>query len=409
MEARDRLLAPCVTLNAETNKVTAVDIGALVTRLLLFDHYILDSVRLGEFPHLVGSFGIDGVERLLGAGCFEIHCDARTVGQTGQLAVLESRAQQGVLPIGSYSFALIGVPDRKEYLHGCLQEVQKELGVSTKEAIKLKKALMQRIIDPPDSLGHSGMAQMNRDLADNRDIVRTALTQHLRDEEHLDVQQAQVQCAVEQIAEGDFKTTTNLQTFGFNREREHKIVERALLGVGGLNLRLDQMEALHVMSGFREHELPIFDSKLDFVARHVSPEAQVERFSRIVSLVGLPDPSYAVAQGEKFDIAKLLEVRESAECREFRTWLRSLDEKSDKEIKERVESFKAKVSEAMKSAPGRAVRFGVVTAAGLIPGAGLALGPGLGAIDNFVVDKILGDPGPAAFLSHEYMSLFGGQ
>jgi hypothetical protein len=109
------------------------------------------------------------------------------------------------------------------------------------------------------------------------------------------------------------------------------------------------------------------------------------------------------------NVAKLLEVRDSAECQEFRTWLRTLDEKSDEEIKNRVDSFRAKVSEAMKSGPGRVVRFGVVAGSSLIPGAGVVVSPGLGILDTFVIDKILGDPGPAAFLSHEYKSLFDGE
>ena len=62
-----------------------VDLAAIVTRLLLFDHYVIDSSRLREFPALINAFGVNGVEALLDSGCVEILCDARTLDRRGNL------------------------------------------------------------------------------------------------------------------------------------------------------------------------------------------------------------------------------------------------------------------------------------------------------------------------------------
>jgi hypothetical protein len=408
-DPRDRLLAPCLVAGSPNDQDSQVDLAAIVVRLLLFDHYIIDSVRLKEFPPLVRALGVKGVEALLEAGCVEIHCDARSVGQTGQLAILEDRQQRGILPIGCYSFSLVAMPDREEYLHGCLQEVQPQLGIPLKKAIKLKQKIVKRIIEPPDGLGQAGMDQLQRDLADDRDVARVALLRHLHQEEQReDLDLANIECSLDEIADRDFRATTNLRALGYDEQREHEIVERALLAVGGVNLRLEQMQALSAITGLRGEELPIFDSKLDYLARQLDPDVQVERFHRVVELAGLPDPAAAIDTGQVMDIEKLLKVRETDECREFRNWLRGVDAATDQELEERIASLRARVSEAMQSRAGRAVRFGVTTGSGFIPGAGIVVAPTLGVIDAFLIDKLLGDPGPAAFLSREYRSLFDG-
>jgi len=48
-----------------------LDVESLVRRLLLFDTYILYSVRLKEIPDLVRRFGYEGALALLGSGALE--------------------------------------------------------------------------------------------------------------------------------------------------------------------------------------------------------------------------------------------------------------------------------------------------------------------------------------------------
>lgn len=353
---------------------------------------------------------MSGVRQLLDAGCLKIYCDARTVAQTGQLGVLEDRQRRGLLPLGSYSFSMLSIRDRKEFISGCLQEIQPLFSSSRlKDVGKLKQAIVGQLVEPLENLGQASITQLHSDLADNREIARVSLFRYLANEEHRNVKFTQVECVIEEVADRDYRVHTNLADLGFDEARAHSIVEKALLAVGGLNLRLEQMEAFHAMSGFKDRELPLFDSKLEFLARQMQPDAQVNRLHRVVELLGLPDFSGALSRGETVDIGDLLKLRDSDECREFRTWLRRLDQQTDREIKERVEGLRAKVSGALKSKGGRVARYAVVSAVGFFPPVGIALGPALGAVDAFALEKLLGDPGPVAFLTHGYRSLFDGK
>ena len=403
-ELRDRVLGPCALTDPSSGRLIGVDVGALLLRLLLFENNMLDSIRLGEIPHLVSVLGFDQVMALLTQVGLQINCDARTFGQTGQLAVLRPT---GVLPLLSYSFGLVTMPDRDEYVAGCLHEMQASLNLPIKKIVRLKKAIMKCLIDPPATLGRAATTQLMQDLTDNREVARVSLRRTLEQAGH-SFDQTGLRIHIEPLGDGDFRTTTNLSSYGIDLNEQHSLVERAFLGVGGLALRLDQMQSLQVISGFREEELPIFDAKLNFLAAQISPEAQADRLQRVVTLAGLPDPSEALAQGLEINIDKLLKVRESDECRDFRAWLRTVDQETDDAIRDRVSSLKAKTSEVFHSSTGRVIRFATVTGAGFVPVAGPALSIGLGVVDTFALDRMLGDPGPSAFLSKKYKSLFDG-
>ena len=375
-ELRDRLLAPCAIV--DENKVRGVDAGALILRLLFFEGNILDSTRLGEIPHLVRLLGVDQVMVLLKSGSLQINCDARTFGQTGQLVDFRQGIHGPVLPPGSFSFALITVPSRDEYLSGCLAEMQAELSLPLKKVIKLKQELLRHIVAIPEGLGRGAVRQLNLDLTDNRDVARASLAQTLVQAGHT-VNMSQLRIELEPIGNDGYRATTNLSSLGIESNEEHSLVERALLGVGGLSLRLEQMQSFQAISGFRDEELPIFDSKVQFLASQLTAEDQAARFQRVVTLAGLPDPTEALIAGQSIDIEKLLKVRSSDECRDFRLWLRTLDQETDKDIEDRVNSLKAKVSEAFQSKTGRAIRFGSGSRFGIHSRRGTSGKPGPGS------------------------------
>lgn len=157
------------------------------------------------------------------------------------------------------------------------------------------------------------------------------------------------------------------------------------------------------MPGFRPAELPLVEEKFRFMLAQVDAKAQEERFARVVSIAGLPDPETAPGA---IDLERLLEIRDSEEAREFRQWLRTLDQVSDEEIREQVESISEKISGAVHSSAGKTVRFAITTGVGLIPGVGQVAGPVVGALEQFALDKVVREPGPVSFLSSSYMSIF---
>ncbi len=88
---------------------------------------------------------------------------------------------------------------------------------------------------------------------------------------------------------------------------------------------------------------------------------------------------------------------------DFRSWLRRLDHQTDDEIAAEFADLRAHAAEVLRSPTGRAVRFLIASAAGLV---GLVPGLAVGGADAFLIDKIVGRPGPAAFVSRWYPSIF---
>lgn len=210
---------------------------------------------------------------------------------------------------------------------------------------------------------------------------------------------------VEQIDAEDFRTETNLgEVAGLDDPAVHKAVERGLLGVGGLNQRIEYMERHRALAAFRNDDLPLFEEKLGFLARQLDPDAQVERFDRVLDLIDLPDVANDPGTRD-VDIARLLEILESEEAREFRSWLRGLDSLRDNEVEQEIRKLRDLVRRAVRSSAGKGVRFAATTGVGLIPGAQLA-GLGLGALDAFVLERLVPEAGPTAFLSQLYPTVF---
>ena len=99
-------------------------------------------------------------------------------------------------------------------------------------------------------------------------------------------------------------------------EAEHAIVQQGLLAIAGINHRLHEMEIYGAISGLRGTELPILERKFSILENTLDPDAQEERFDRVVTLANLPTSMHIAAAGG-VNVKKLLKVRESAECVEF--------------------------------------------------------------------------------------------
>jgi len=170
--------------------------------------------------------------------------------------------------------------------------------------------------------------------------------------------------------------------------------------MAGLTQRINLMQEFNAVTGFQDDELPLLDARLSFLSRALDPTEDERRFDRVVLLAGLPD-LHQLAPG--IDVDKLLKLRASRDWTEFRSWLRQIDTETDSEIEARFTDVRAQAAAAMQSTRGRAVRFVVTLAAGflgLIPGLAVSTG------DAFLVDRLLGRPGPAVFLGRSYPSIF---
>jgi hypothetical protein len=420
-ELRDRLLAPSAILD-EQNGFVRVDVGALVRRLILFETYILESVGLREFEGLVDVFGVEGVIALLESRALCIRLNQWYVVQTGQSDFVKPRSgTRAALPHGSFTFSTAAfipknyldtsvAPSALDPFEGTRREafdhVRAVGGAGSKANQKLREWIGAALVEPERRpLGEDVFPAMAADLTKNRALVERAVAQALEQTAGVAGAPGDLCVSVEQVHDREFKVESNLATrLNVSPDKEHRVIEQALLAVAGLNRRFDDMHVYGALSGLQPQEAALIEDKFRFVVDQVDPKAQEQRFTRVVELTGLPDASAA----EKVDAERLLEVRNSHECREFRAWLRRLDTEADEEVEEQVASVGEAIARAIHGPAGRVSRFLVTAGVGVIPGAGQVLAPALSALDQFALRRVIPEPGPASFLSRSYRSIFQG-
>lgn len=405
MSLTRQLIGKCAVLDPENDSVE-VDLTGFVRRLVLFDKLILQSIRLKELPFLLNVFGYNGFVSLIQSGAFVIHCDAATVGQTGQLRVLESRAKKGLLPLCSYAFSMVRTTDWHSYIENCLRILDAVDSISDTQHNALKNLVKSSAVSYPTDFGTTSLTQLKTELATNRPGIELLVMKSLGDRLGITVDKGSIGITTHRIDDTDFRVETNIASqFHLDELVTHKVIERALLAVGGLNQRIEEMRTYSAISGFLPEEVPIFAEKLDFLFESLLPQRQEERFQRVLDITGVPELD-KVDTSTRVDADKLLEVRDSAECREFRTWLSTIDYASDTEIRERMGSLQARLSTLAHTKLGRGMRFITITGIRFIPVVGSALAPVLGGLDRFLLEKLFPHSGPASFINNLYPSIF---
>ena len=376
----------------------AVDTAKLLRYLLLFDRVIIHSSRLREFSILASDLGPTGLSALLKSGTIRVLCHALTTAQVGQSDI---GGRNTPLPNGSYSFRAISTADRKDYLHGCFQNVKTNRELTYKQSIRLKGEIASILVDPVESVRKDTEDQLLSDLRCSVPHFVTALVLELRRDYGISVKPTDLTLDIHEFNERDFRVESNLHTLMTLDEFAcHKVTERALLTVGGLNQRMAEMNGYSAMTDFWYRDLSLLDKKLRYLA-HIAPEERDRALATVLALPGLPDVAQAVSEG-RFDIERFLEIRDSEDGREFRRRFRGRGPDDIALLTDRWEGLRSKLGAWIGTPRGKMVRFLVSTGAGLIPVAGLAAG----AVDSFWLEKWLPRSQPLAFLQHSYRSVF---
>jgi hypothetical protein len=286
-----------------------------------------------------------------------------------------------------------------------LQEVHKA-DIPFKEAKKVKLALASRLLTYSPDAASAGIADTVEDFIRHHPVVWEAIRCAVKMETGIDVG-TDSGYAVEHLGHnGDIRVSTSLVSKdGMSEEQQHKFVERGVITVANLNQRIRFMESFEAVTGFQADEVPFFEKKLSFIMRQLDPDVQERRFERVVTIGGLPGVSDLPA-GSVIDVDRLLKLRDDAECRELRSWIRNVDSETDEEINARFKSVRARVASVVESKSGKVVRFLATSGAGAIPVIGIGAGPLISAADTFLLEKVIGKPGPATFLSKNYPSIF---
>ncbi len=348
MDLRGKLLAPCANRKAGPNLEVDFLAGEFLERLILFDKYILDSIRFQEIPHLIKVFDYTPVLELLNSGILLIHSETfGTFGSTGRTSKVSAyRSKKGDLPLCSYCIDPCSIypyesprederdykKDQKQFTHQNLQLLNKIDGVSSKQGKKLREAVARRVIHfSLDSVIKEISDQNYKDFRDHDPAIKVAIASRIKTLLNQKVGPDAIELKIEFIDEQDFRVESNIESkLSLNKETVHEIIERALLGIAGRNHLIVEMREFSCLVGYRKNEVPIFSSKLDFLVERIATDRKLTaNLHRVLSAKGLPNFSAAVAEG-RIDLLKVLEIRESRECIDFRTWLWSQDNIDEK-------------------------------------------------------------------------------
>jgi hypothetical protein len=406
MDIRNRHFGPCAFQDLTTEEVT-VDTESLLRNLLLFDTSVVQSNRLKEIPRMIELFDYQGLMQLLKSGALQFQpiraLAANVEGQTVSLVLDGSTPTQRP---GAFSLTVVGIGEPTSEIAEFLRVVDEVDGLSLNRRNRLADAVEAAIPSLPEDLWQNAALQTHADLDRAPCDVHKAVAKCLIDSSGVLIDPSLVRLSIHRETEtGVFVESNLVNELGLDAQSAHNVVGNALLALTRLNVRVAFMQTHTAISGTPENELPFLDSKFDFLFQRNSPDVETSKFRRIVEIAGLPDLSASIEEGE-LDIDRLLKVRESRECSEFRDWLRNVDQGSEEEATHQMTGLKAKMGVAAESRAGRVIRFGAVTGTGVIPGAGPIAGPLLGVLDSFLLGKLLPRSGPAAFLSRLYPSIF---
>lgn len=376
-------------------QVSGVDIETLLRRLLLFDGVVIKSVRLREIPYLVRAFGSSGFLTLLNSELLKMSCEFTfLIGNVKTNGVRQ-------MPLFHYDFGIADMLQREEIFRKELRSLQGISGLKNPQRVSVEETILDKLVRPPANYGQEFLAQTKSDLRNNSPALMFALKEQLK-MRNIKLPQ-ELNARVEQTQDGMFRLINNLSNCtAITPDEAHDILWLSILAVGNINQRVADMAAYSSITGFAESEAPILFGKFAGILAPQNPELIEEQFVRVLSIANFPE----FDRSKKVDVEALLKARDSAELREFRSWLLNLGAVGDKQIAEMIEQLRSKLGSIFHSSVGKTVRFVASTALGLIPHAGIVIGPAASAIDSFLIDRVFPTSGVVAFLTKIYPSLF---
>jgi hypothetical protein len=354
----DRRLLGVSAVTAPNGSVSDVDLRGLIRRLLIFDQYVLASIKLQEFSYLCRYMGYEGLRDLLQAGLIQIRCECFQMSQTGQSGMFGDP----ILPQLSYKFHWLDSNDRSQYIHDCLQGIHKIENLGHKDSVRLKRLIAKSIVPIPKELKLEFGSSFGKDVL-QQNLLEAAMKISLARRFGSDIPRFTI--SIHDEGDSCYRVETDLtKKLNISIEEVHKIVEAALLAISSLSQIMLEMKAYSALNGFRDEALPLFQAKMNFLADQVSSHSREDSFQRVIEIADIPTVENAA---NVIDVDRLLKVRQSSELREFRGWLGTCSSATDAEIQKAVKGFSAKAGLAVSGSKGKALRFLIANGVGLIP------------------------------------------
>jgi hypothetical protein len=391
MNIRQRVLVQAPV--RQNQEVVGIDAGTIVRHLLLFDSVVLQTVGLRELPYLFRVFGKTGFRDLLESGVLKLTFEFTHIATDVALNGVRR------LPPLHFSFGTVDIADREQSLGSSLRSLQGVTGLKNPDRAMAEGLIRKALLRPAPSYGSDLQGQIEDDLRTNSPALKAAVHKELDD---LGLTNQPFDFSVRELKPREFRFESDLRGLGLSDGEEHDLFNRSVTAVVNLNQRLMDMSSYSGLSGFADSEAPLLFGKMAGILAPLNPKPLEDQFRRVINIAGLPDPPRV----GRVDVGKLLELRGSRECKEFREWLSTASTLSDAEIHEMQASIRGKIGTFFHTGGGKSLRFVVTNLSGLVPGAGVALGPAIGAADAFLIDKIFPNPGVFTFLADGYPSLF---
>jgi hypothetical protein len=373
MDIRQAVLGEIVIRSDQ--EFASIDIGVLIRRLILFDRVVVKSFRLNELPQLVRVFGKTGILELLASGVLRFSCEFTNIYTDIQLDGVRS------VPAEHFTFGITAAADRDGLLRKELHKLQSVTGLKNSERNAIEIAVWNSLIRPPETFGTDLLRQVDLDLRTNSPALRAGILDQLRARSRQDDSaERSLVIQVDEPEERVFHIKTGIaRDYGLTSEETHLLLHRSVTAVVNLNHRLAEMQAYSALTGFLESEAPLLFGKLAGIISPQNPLPAEAQFKRVIEIAEVPD----FKLGQKIDVEKLMKIRDSAECSDFRKWLSTTEDISDGEIRAQAGGMRNKLASMTGSSGGKVVRLAATTLIGNIPVAGLLLGPAAGAVDSF--------------------------
>lgn len=396
MEITRKLLAP-IAIQGRDNRVSSVDLAAVLLRLFLFDTHIIQSIWLEDVILLQHSFGVAGLAELFESGALKFLCPTFTFGQTGQARSMLTRdhSQPGLrsLPFFQYQFSELRVQGAEEKLSNTLLTLDSGL------RSELQRGRVVIAPEYPKTVFDGFYGDLKSGIIDS--AVRIELRR-------MGIVPVAHRLNVDRTGNDEFAVDNDLsRRYQLPAAEAHRVIEAAMIAIGRMDDRIASMQAHSTLVDLNERDKTLLDAKLGLAAGLAQPKSRENEFSRVISLKGLPVPEYG---STVIDVKTLLKVRESDECRAFRDWLADSSGFSDTEIRERVAGMGARIRQAVHSKTGKAVRFlasnGIGLASGLkSPADGIVVGLAANIAESFIVEKLVPKDSIISFLTEAYPSV----
>lgn len=256
---------------ARNGQPNSIDFDTLVQRLLLFDGYVLRTVRFKEIPFLVRGLGYDQTLEVLASGLLEIRCEVTQIGS-------ERDAELKTWKQPTFSLVWIEAHDWEKYVGDCLAAVQKDLALPDDkwQALEFRVRACIRRVDPSirKEVGLSFLHHLDSSPGVVGESMRLA-GRRRRIPIILPAFKAVIQRG------GDFiQVDSDLCRSRIPDNELWEMMRDGLMSVATLEQNIGEMKNYTALGGFSIEELPMFEERMSVLARLAYPETE-RRAARI--------------------------------------------------------------------------------------------------------------------------------